>query len=265
MAASATAPHLADWALSHGWDALTTSEVAELLGVPAGQVRVRLRAPSRRGEWISPAKGLWVPVPSQHRGQGGPPAIEYIAAWMRHLEARYYVGWLSAAAIHGAAHHAPQVFQVACSKTVADRRIGRSRVEFYRRSFVTLVPVVPRRVAAGDVPVSSRETTALDVTAEPDRAAGIDNAANVIIELAENDGLDIARLAETSRLYPAAAARRVGWILAQHSDVTDLDRLRAVATDRSPTPSLLSPHHPRRGRIDPNWNICLNTDLEPDV
>jgi predicted transcriptional regulator of viral defense system len=218
-----------------------------------------------RGEWVAPARGLWVPVPSQHRGLGSYPAIEYIDAWMTYLGASYHVGWLSAAALHGAAHQAPQVFQVACSKTVKDRQIGRARTEFHARANVSRILVTQRRVAAGDVPVSSREATALDVAAEPAWAAGIDNAANVIVELADGGGLDATLLAETASLYPVAAARRVGWILANNTDTKNLGKLRRATTTGAHTPSLLSPSGPRRGPVDKDWNLRLNADLGVDV
>jgi predicted transcriptional regulator of viral defense system len=259
------APRLADWALARGRAALTTADAARLLGVPPDQVRVRLRAPMARGEWVAPARGLWVPVPSQHRGLGSYPAIDYVGAWMGHLGASYYVGWLSAAAIHGAAHHAPQTFQVACSQHVADRQVGRARVEFHARANVARIPVAPRRVAAGDVPVSSREATALDVAAEPVWAAGIDNAANVIVELADGGGLDAALVASLAGLYPAAALRRVGWILANHTDAGGLDPLLRAAAGGGPTASLLSPGGTRRGPVDKDWNLRLNAGLEVDV
>jgi predicted transcriptional regulator of viral defense system len=255
---------LADWASARGRAALTTAHAARLLGVPPNQVRVRLRAPMARGEWITPARGLWVPVPSQHRGLGSYPAIEYIGAWMAHLGASYYVGWLSAAQIHGAAHHAPQTFQVACSKHAQGRRIGRARIEFHTRAGLARIPVVGRRVAAGHVPVSSREATALDVAAEPTLAGGIGNAANVIVELAADDGVDAARLAAIAELYAAAAVRRVGWILANHTATKGLDKLRAAA-GRGTAASLLSPGGPRQGPVDRDWSLRINTGLELDV
>jgi predicted transcriptional regulator of viral defense system len=167
---------------------------------------------------------------------------------------------LSAAQIHGAAHHAPQTFQVACSKHVKDRRIGRARVEFHTCGDVSRIPVAPRRVAAGDVPVSSREATALVMAAEPAWAAGIGNVANVIAELAEDDGLDSERLAAIVGLYTAAALRRVGWILANHTNISGLGTLRRAVTDSGPTASLLSPGGPRQRPVGKDWNLRINAD-----
>jgi hypothetical protein len=51
------------------------------------------------------------PRPLEYREAGGPPASWFIDDLMRFLGQPYYVGLLSAAAIHGAAHQQPMVFQ----------------------------------------------------------------------------------------------------------------------------------------------------------
>ncbi|MDP9092451.1 MAG: hypothetical protein M3N95_05770 [Actinomycetota bacterium] len=61
------APELADALLARGIASATTSELAEMLDIPADQVRRRLHAPARRGEWVTPAQGLWIPVPPEYR------------------------------------------------------------------------------------------------------------------------------------------------------------------------------------------------------
>ncbi|MGH7573003.1 MAG: type IV toxin-antitoxin system AbiEi family antitoxin domain-containing protein [Gemmatimonadota bacterium] len=53
---------------------------------------------------------------------------------MRFLEQPYYVGLLSAAAIHGAGYQQPMVFQVITDQPTREIRIGRQRIEFHRRS-----------------------------------------------------------------------------------------------------------------------------------
>src|SRR5262249_50589946 len=123
----------ADWMLARGRSSATTAEMAEILDVAPDLVRVRLHPYVRRGEWVSPARGLWIPVPPEYRLWGAPEGIEIVDRVMRHLGVQYYVGWLSAAALYGAAHHAPQVFQVAVSRHVADRQVGRTNFRFAAR------------------------------------------------------------------------------------------------------------------------------------
>ena len=119
------ADDLADGLLAHGRSAVTTTEAAEILGVPRDQVRVRLNAGVHAGRLFSPSRGLWVAIPPKYRAWGAPPATEFLDQLMTHLGREYYVGWLSAAEIHGAAHQRPQTLQVAVDRPVQGRSFGR--------------------------------------------------------------------------------------------------------------------------------------------
>ena len=119
---------LLDDLVAHGRAAITTAEAADALAIPEDQVRVRMHRYVQQGRVIAPARGLWVPVPPQHRIYGSLPGLQLIDLLMGHLERDYYVGWLSAAEVHGAAHQAPQALQVAVSAPVQDRTFGRVRL-----------------------------------------------------------------------------------------------------------------------------------------
>ena len=82
-------------------------------------------------------------VPPEYLRWGAPPPTRNVDAWMRHLGHPYYVGLLSAAAHHGIARHAPQVFQVVTLARLRDRTIGRSRVDFAHAVDVTSRRTVP--------------------------------------------------------------------------------------------------------------------------
>ncbi|HAK94450.1 MAG TPA: hypothetical protein DCM87_05480, partial [Planctomycetes bacterium] len=75
-----------------------------------------LRRLKRQGRIVSPKRGFYVVVPPEYRAAGSPPASWFIDDLMRHIGQPYYVGLLSAAAIHGAAHQQPMVFQVVTGK-----------------------------------------------------------------------------------------------------------------------------------------------------
>lgn len=59
--------------------------------------------------------------PADYRSWGVLPGELFIDGMMRALGREYYVSLLTAAAMHGAAHQAPQVFQVMVDRHVADR------------------------------------------------------------------------------------------------------------------------------------------------
>ena len=255
------APQAADWALSHGIASMTTAQVAELLRVPVSQVSQRLATPKQRGEWIAPARGLWVPVPLEFRAWGGPPAAEFIAPLAAHLNVAYYIGWLAAAATHGASHHAPQVTHVAVSKFVRARRVGRADLRFHAHEHVDILPTVQRTARSGTYLVSSPEVTALDIASDITISGGLDNAATVITELDDEAGLDDAVLSNLAALYPDAAVRRVGWIVETNTDHR-LDQLATQVAHRSTNPARLHPAQPLIGVLDERWRLRLNADVE---
>ena len=259
------APEAADWALAHGRSALTTGELAGLLAVDADQVRRRLMMPARRGEWVNPAHGLWIPVPPEFRTWGGPPGIGIIDRLARHLGVDYYVGWLSAAEIHGAAHQAPQVVQVGVSRQVRARQVGRTRFEFLLRGNTPSVPVMDHPTRSGSARVSTPEATALDVVSDVSVVGGIDNAATVAVELAETDEFSLGAVQAAAGLFPVSSLRRLGWLLEEFSERDDLDTLRGVALDGARTAARLDPGRPLVGPLDERWNVRVNRDVEPDL
>lgn len=264
MADRVRAPELADWALARGRGSLTSLEIADLLGVGENQVRQRLNAPARRGEWIQPTRGLWVPVPPEFRTWGAPPGIEIIDAMMKHRGTGYYVGWLSAAALYGAAHQAPQVLQVAVDRHIRDRVVGRTRLSFARRE-VASIPCINHPTRDGTARVSTVAATMLDVADDLLIAAGIDNAATVIIELSEHHSFEINQLVQLAPSFPAAAIRRVGWILSEFTDRADLAILARTARDAITSVSRLDPHRTDGGSIDNHWMLSINRELEPEA
>lgn len=257
---SVRAPQAADWALSHGVASLTTAQVAELLSVPASHVPQRLAVPKQRGEWIAPARGLWVPVPPEFRGWGGPPATEFIATLMHHLNVTYYIGWLAAAAAFGAAHHAAQVTHVAVSRLVRDRQIGRADLRFHIRANIDDLPTVQRMARSGPYLVSSPEVTALDIVSDLTVSGGLDNAATVIVDLVEETGLDDDVLTKLASSYPDAAIRRLGWIAETHTEQR-FDHLAAEVAAGSEHPARLQPSLPLTGALNERWRLRLNTTV----
>jgi predicted transcriptional regulator of viral defense system len=252
----------ADWALSHGVGSLTTSDAANLLHVPETQVPQRMASARKRGEWITPSRGLWVPVAPEFRAWGGPPATEFIRELMKHLEIdHYYVGWLMAASFHGAAHHAPQVTHVATSKLVRSRAIGRVRLVFHQRSDIDQLPLVERMSRSGGFYVSSPEVTAFDLASNIRIAGGLNNAATVITELGEEAGLNEKKLTQLVPLFSEAAARRIGWIIESNTEQR-LDDLAAVVNRGGAAPSRLHPSKPLVGELDERWNLKINAAVD---
>ena len=259
------ASHLPDWMLAHGVIAATTDEIAMLLGTTPYMVRHYLAPIRKRGAIVSIYRSLWVAVPPEYRTWGAPPAIEVVDILMRYFDAQYYVGWLSAAALLGASHHAPQVFQVAASVTMRDRQIGRSKMLFFKRKNIDKLPTFTTNTRNGAVPVSNRAVTLLDVASDLPIVGGLNNAANLIVELCDTDEPFLDEIIELSPLYSTAAARRLGWIMANFTEVQRLDALALAIKQKVSDVSRLDPSKPKSGTHDKMWRIDVNTSIEVDL
>jgi len=259
------ASELSLWLLSRGISSVTTEEIAAILGIPKNQVPQRLAALGKRGEIVLLANGLWAPVPPEYMTWGAPPAIDFIDALMVHFNSKYYVGWLSAAALHGASHHAPQVFQVAVSRAIRSRIVGRSKLRFYHRSHLNFAATVNVESKSGAVIISGREMTMLDIVSDIGIVGSIDNATNLIIELCEAAAPDFDVLTEISWYYPSSAIRRLGFLLEHFTDVTALEQLKSVCDNRKTSLSLLDPQSANVGKPDTHWQLKINREVEPDV
>lgn len=255
---------LQDWLTAHGLSTVTTEECAYLLGIPINEVPQRLVRLRAKGQLVSAARGLWIAVPAECREMGAPEPIRYIHNLMGFYECDYCVGWLSAASLHGASHHAPQVFQVAVTKTLRKRTIGRGELQFYFRSYVPQITKRKMSFTNGSALVSSPGATMLMVAADPLYCGGVDNAATIIYELVDNHPDFMKDVLSDASFFPKAAVRRLGWILDHIAEVPDLSELLDLCTGSS-EPAMLSPGGGRIGSIDKKWNIIENRRIEADI
>jgi predicted transcriptional regulator of viral defense system len=258
---------VSDWLVAHGRHFVTNDELAELVGVPATDVRHSLRRQRDLNTLVPVTKGAWVPVPPQYRRNGAPPVDHFIDPLMNFLGHRYYVGFLSAAAIHGASHQAPMIFQVVTDAALRDRAIGAQRVSFIRRNGIERRATVRRIVPTGRINVSTPEVTVLDLVETPSFGAGLSNVATVIAELLDAGVLDPVALAEQAANYSTTVIQRVGHLVEQMSNETDksidLGPLRKLV-DGAPLVDLY-PQAERNGMRDDRWNVVANIDIEPDL
>jgi len=258
---------LADYLLSHGRTVVTLAEAAEVLGLTDNAASDALTRLRRAGQFFSPTPGLYVAIPPQYRLWGAVPAMDFIDQLMAAVGRVYYVGLLSAAELHGAAHQRPQVFQVMVERQYPDRDFGRVRLRFFTNARAADVPVTLINSATTQVRVSTPEVAALDLASRPNDSGGLSNVATVIGELAEDGKLDPSLLVLVAAMYPQSSVRRLGWLLDLLEIDLDQDRLLPLLSE-SPggrPNAYLTPGGPRSGRTNRRWGLVENTEVEPDL
>jgi hypothetical protein len=117
---------------------------------------------------------------------------------MAAMKLPYYVGLLSAAALHGASHQQPQEFQVITDRSVRSLSAGRARVRFFTSKYVARAHTSSVKTPTGSMRVSTPETTAVDLVRFAKAAGSLDNVATVIAELSPS--LDPKKLLAAVRL-----------------------------------------------------------------
>ena len=221
----------------------------------------RLAELEKAGKLFSPAKGLYVVVPPEYRSWEVVPAEWFIDPMMRHLDRSYYVAFLSAAARHGAAHQAPQTFQVVVDRHLEDREIGRVRLRFMTSRDIEHADRESMNSPTGSYLVATREMTAVDLAWRPREAGGTSNVATVLRDIGNLDGERLARLATTRR---RGVARRLGWLLDKFRPDVDTFWLQQIARPAKGSAAVLVPGNRPRGPLDSTWGLRLNGAVEPD-
>ena len=248
--------------LGRGRHTFTRAEVENAHGSsPAGTYQ-SLRRLQRNGWLAMPRRGFYLIVEPEHRQLGALPPTSWIDDLMRFHEVPYYVGLLSAAALHGAAHQKPQEFQVVAGSVLRPLTVGRVRVRFFFRRQMALAVTANVKTPSGYIPVSTPEMTAYDLVRYRKGAGSIDHVATVLSELAERmDPKRLLAIAKKGEELPVV--QRLGYLLerTEHGDLTgdlgkfvDKHRPRMVALEPRSSEGV-------SGR-DLRWRVVVNTTIE---
>ena len=251
-----------DQLLSEGTNTVTVEEIASRTGATHNAVYLGVKYATDRKRLFSPARGLYVIVPPEFRSIGVVPATHFIDPMMNHVGMEYYLGLASAAGWWGSSHHASQEFQVIVNGRLPNRTIGHVRLRFVSRS--RLDDKAIRRVPGPRtmLNVSTPDLTAVDLAANPAHVGGLSNVATILAELPDLEGQRIATLAKHRT---RADARRLGWLLSLVRPDINLRALTTLADPQHGQPTLLASNKPRTGHVDTDWNVLLNTNVEPDL
>ncbi len=203
-------------------------------------------------------------VPPEYRRLGCLPAADFVPELMAYLQAPYYAGLLTAAEIHGAAHHKPQVFQVVTDRNRRPLGAGRVRIAFIAKAIVEATPTFEQATDRGYLRVSTPKATAFDLVTYVGHAGGLDNVATVLAELAER--LDRDQLAALARRSSMASTQRLGWLL-EHVEYPRLVQpLASYVSEKKPPVAPLRAGRSMRGSPrDAKWRLGINATVEPDV
>ena len=243
----------------------TKEEAQQATGLRANGFKVAAWRLEQAKRIVSVRRGFYVIVPIEYRAGGILPPDWFINDLMKFLGQPYYVGLLSAAELHGAAHQRPQAFHVVTSKPTREAEAAGLRIRFFKKANVAATPQVKKRSFTGDIAVSSPAATALDLVAYERSVGGLDRVLTVLQELSESiepNGLVEAVKADGRLPY----IQRLGWLLDKAGHQTLTGKLHKWLGQQKTKPVALAPSLPIKGHPhDPKWRVIVNTEVESDL
>jgi predicted transcriptional regulator of viral defense system len=242
----------------------TSNDADQALGVSRDAAKLALNRLRHKGEIASPARGFYVIVPPEYRALGCLPAEQFIPALMDRAGITYYVGLLSAAQYHGAAHHRPQEFQVMLGKPRRPIVCGKVRVAFHVRKRIADVPVRSFNTPRGTVAVSTPEATAFDLIGYEAQIGGLDAVATLLVELSEK--LDPSKLDALAPMVPLPWVQRLGYLLERIDEAPMAKLLKDYVRTHAHESAILQPSMPGDDRPrDRVWKLIVNADIEAET
>jgi len=234
------------------------AEAADALGLRGDALTKALQRLSGSRRICRVQRGFYVVVPVEYASSGSPPVDWFVDDLMQHIGQPYYVGVLTAAALHGAAHERPQEYHVVIPVSHRVIRAHGARIRFFQRANMGQVRTDARQTYTGSIPVSTPECTALDLVRFSKSIGGLDAALKVLGELGERispEKLLSAAQSESLR----AIVQRVGWLLDRAGWEKHTSPLAAWLAEVRPSRTVINASIPaRRGPVCRKWQVIEN-------
>lgn len=263
---------LRDWIdslQSQGKIAFSLSQAHEAFpDLSENAVKLALNRLSKKERIVSIYKGYYLIIDLKYASKGILPPAVYIDGFMQFLQRPYYVGLLSAAAYHGAAHQQPQEFFIITSlpSLRATQRKG-LKVNYISKKSINEDLIESRKTESGYLKISAPALTAIDLVRFEKRIGGMNRAATVINELAEVLKPEMF----TPTLFNEVSThsiQRLGYLLEYKAGQRDLAEALLMKVREAKLSFFRVPLKadlPVKGFFsDEKWKVIVNTEIEVD-
>lgn len=210
-------------------------------------------------------KGFYAIITPEYSNRGMIPVNLFVDDLMKSLNKRYYVGLLSAAALHGASHQQPMEYFIITEKpALRNIKNKKLKINFFVKKHWSDEDLIQKKTDAGYINVSTPELTALDLFYYLD-SFGINRIVTIIQELMEE--IKVSTLSKTAKNYPQVSAiQRLGFLLDKELHNEKLaEPLLKIVTERKHQLVPLALNKTKEGSIDEKWKVIQNIQIESDL
>lgn len=251
---------------SQGRYSFAREEILVKNGQSIHALRRALERLQQKGRVVLVSRGFYVIIPLEYRESGILPAEWFIHDLMNHLDLSYYVGLLSAAAFHGAAHQRLQQFQVLSQKQLRPIFLKGLTLRFFLKKNLYLSSgIVKIKTETGFLRASSPELTALDLVKYPKPSGGLGNISTVLSELGEKiSGNELLVFARREKRF--VYIQRLGYLLDHLGYASRTEALASWLSKQKLHPVLLDPSQ-RKGEFlfNKKWRLFENQTIEAEI
>ncbi len=207
---------------------------------------------------------FFIIIPAEYVYAATLPASWFIDPLMKHLGLEYYVGLLSAAAIYGAAHQQPMLFQVVTNQVLRPISIGKMAIMFHYRKKVEPSYYAKIKTETGQMNVAIPEVVVCDCLRYPQAAGYIQNIATVLLELQDQLKMESLLAYIKAGNLELVNAQRLGYLIEQLKLSIDTTPLLQWIQEQASQYCLLVPGLSKTERYNEKWKVVVNDDVEPD-
>ena len=210
-------------------------------------------------------KGFYTILPAEYSNYGVIPTTMYLDDMMLSLDKKYYLGLISAAAIHGASHQqSMETFVITEKPALRDIKNQKLKINFFVKNAWNSEDIKQVKTDAGYLNVSSPELTALDLLYYVEKL-GMNRVITILKELVEV--IKPSQLVKTVKNYSQlAAVQRLGYLLEYELGNEKLSKvIYETISDKKGNIIPLMPGKNKEGTIDTKWRIINNIKIENDL
>ncbi|MDD3005238.1 type IV toxin-antitoxin system AbiEi family antitoxin [Flavobacterium sp.] len=245
--------------------AFTLEELKGKLEVTDKAILQNLYRLKLKNKIVQIRKGFYTILPAEYSRYGVIPSNMYLDDMMQSLNRKYYLGLISAAAIHGASHQqSMETFVITEKPALRDIKNKKLKINFLVKNEWNKEDIKQVKTEAGYINVSSPELTALDLLYYVDKL-GMNRIITILKELVEVIKPNI--LAKTAKNYSqTAAVQRLGYLLEYELDNEKLSQvIYSTIADKKGTNIPLMPGKNKKGNTNTKWRIINNIKIESDL
>ena len=245
--------------------AFTLEELKDKLEVTDKALLQNLYRLKAKNKIVQIRKGFYTILPAEYSRYGVIPSNMYLDDMMLSLNKNYYLGLISAAAIHGASHQqSMETFVITEKPALRDIKNKKLKINFLVKNERNKEDIKKVKTEAGYINVSSPELTALDLLYYVDKL-GMNRVITILKELVEVIKPSI--LTKTAKNYSQiAAVQRLGYLLEYELENDKLSQAVYITiADKKGANIPLMPGKNKKGITNTKWRIINNINIESDL